>query len=149
NFFNPQSNDTTILPPGNDSVFPISNMEALLRYGDTGSPALTSDLFRLLPINLGDPSMQSDPVLAAKIRNLVTTHSFGYDRPGVTPWVWNPPENTQGVAQPYQMANDPTNAGTGYPNQAGGVATAIKFPDLTPAGGSTRFRGNEPAGSEF
>ena len=41
-------------------------MEALLRYSDRGSPALTSDLFLLCPNSFG----------TAKTRRLVTTHSF-------------------------------------------------------------------------
>ncbi len=80
NFFNPYQD------PGNplrhNLVFPISNMEALLRYGETNSPGLTSSLFRLCALNF------ADPVDGAKRRGLVTTHSFGLDRPGVSPWWW-------------------------------------------------------------
>jgi hypothetical protein len=37
-------------------VLPLSNLEALLRYGDTGSPALTSELLRLCPQNPANPA---------------------------------------------------------------------------------------------
>src|SRR5208283_19449 len=80
------------------------NMEAVLRYGDTGSPALTSDLFLLCPLSLSNP----------KTRKLITTNSFDVDRPGVFPWVWDP------TAQPYQLT---ANAQTLYP-----TGNAILFP---------------------
>jgi hypothetical protein len=66
-----------IQPVAGTRAFRVSNMEALLRYGDTGSPALTSELLRLCPSNFAD----------SRIRRLVTTHSFDLDRPGVAPWV--------------------------------------------------------------
>jgi hypothetical protein len=47
NFFNPaQSSYSETYALRADRIFPASNLEALLRYGDRGSPALTSDLFR-------------------------------------------------------------------------------------------------------
>lgn len=63
-----------------DRTYPLSNMEALLRYGDTGSLALTSDLFRLAPTSFREP----------KARGLITTHSFDLDQPGIPPWLANP-----------------------------------------------------------
>ena len=60
-----------------DRILAISNMEALLRYGDTGSPALTADLFRLCPTNFRQ----------AVARNLITTHSFDLDLAGAPPWL--------------------------------------------------------------
>jgi hypothetical protein len=68
-----------------DRSFAVSEMEALLRYADTGSPALTADVFRLCPQNFGD---SSDLAAAARRRGLVTTHSVDVDRPGATPWFW-------------------------------------------------------------
>jgi hypothetical protein len=105
-------------PVGDDRVFATSNMEAPLRYGDTGSPALTSDLFRLGPRNFSDP----------RIRNLVTTHSFDLDRPGIPPWVWDPSQ------QPYQLP-----AGGLFP-----AGNPIPFPDL-----SLRTTSSVPQGSDF
>jgi hypothetical protein len=64
-------------PAGDDRAFAVANLEAHLRYGDTGSPALTSELFRLCPVNFADP----------RARGLVTTHSFDPGRPGVSPWL--------------------------------------------------------------
>lgn len=62
-----------------DRRFALSNMEALLRYSDTGSPAMTSELFQLCPENFR---------LDARTRGLVTVRSFDLDRPGVAPWLW-------------------------------------------------------------
>jgi hypothetical protein len=73
-------------PAGDDRAFAVSNLEAPLRYGDTGSPALTSELFRLCPVNFADP----------RVRGLVTTHSFDPGRPGAAPWVHDP------AAFPYE-----------------------------------------------
>ncbi len=74
---------TTVFPLGTH-VFPLSNIEALLRYGDTGSPALTSELFRLGPKNFDNPHSPE----AIKRRNLVTFHSCDIDRPGAAPFFW-------------------------------------------------------------
>lgn len=74
-------------PAGQNRAFPIGNMEALLRYGDTNSPALTSDLFRLCPVNLTEQ----------RLRGLLTTHSFDLGRPGVAPWIFDP------AAYPYEL----------------------------------------------
>jgi len=60
--------------------FRPGNMEALLRYADKGSPALTSQLFRLCPQSFA----------TAKARRLVTTQSFDSSRPGVMPCVYTP-----------------------------------------------------------
>src|SRR5262249_48437461 len=40
--------------PMRDRVIAHSNLEALLRFGDTGSPALTSELFQLCPNNFAN-----------------------------------------------------------------------------------------------
>jgi hypothetical protein len=89
-----------------DRRFGPGHMEALLRYGDTGSPALTSDLFRLCPNSLA----------SQKIRKLVTTNSFDIDRPGVYPYIWDP----SAQQSPYQL-----NAGSLYP-----TANGIAFPTV-------------------
>jgi hypothetical protein len=60
---------------GDDRPFPASDLEALLRDGDTGADALTSALRRLCPVNFRDP----------RARRLVTTDSWDLDRPGVSP----------------------------------------------------------------
>jgi hypothetical protein len=72
-------------PAGDDRTFALSNLEALLRYGDTGSAALTSDLFRLCPDSFQDP----------RTRRLVTTHSVDLDRPGLSPWVHFGPSGSE------------------------------------------------------
>jgi hypothetical protein len=73
-------------PATPDHAFAFSDLEALLRHGDTGSAALTSELMRLCPRNFADAA---DPLGAARRRRLVTVASFDPDRPGVTPWFWS------------------------------------------------------------
>lgn len=70
-----------------DRRFPFSDMESLLRYGDTGSPALVSDLFKLCPNSMAN----------SKMRKLVTTTSTDIDRPGAYPYIWDP------AVQPYEL----------------------------------------------
>ncbi len=93
NFFDP-SGWNAFEAGARDRCFPISSMEALLRYNDRGSPALTSDLFRLCPQSFGDPT------LGPPARRLVTTHAFDVDRPGVVPCIWDPAQ------QPYTLAGN-------------------------------------------
>jgi hypothetical protein len=73
-------------PYAPDRALGLSGMEALLRYGDTGSQALTSELWGLCPRNFVD---DTDRQGAARRRRLVTLASFDPDRPGVTPWFWS------------------------------------------------------------
>jgi hypothetical protein len=100
---------------GNDDrVFAASNMEALLRANDTGSPALTSELLRLCPVNFANPT---DPVRSARRRRLVTTHSSDLARPGLSPWWWN----GAGTTNDYSSSNGLTRAPVG---------SAASFPPL-------------------
>ena len=104
----------TFAPGARDKRFAISNLEAVLRYGDVGSPSMTSDLFKLCPQSFADP----------KTRKLVTTHAFDIDRPGVMPGVWDP------LAQPFQLA-------TGQRQPTGG---AMAFPGIgQPAPADSEF----------
>jgi len=96
-------------PTGDDRVFALSNMEALLRFGDTGSQNLTSDLLRLCPANFADP----------RIRNLVTLRSFDIDQPGISPWLW-------GASAAYTLTPPPS----GVPNYPQGAA--VPFPPTPP-----------------
>jgi hypothetical protein len=72
-------------PAAPDRAFTLADLEAPLRYGDKGSPALSSDLFRLSPRFFGDAA---DPAGSDRRRRLVTLASFDPDRPGVSPWFW-------------------------------------------------------------
>jgi hypothetical protein len=81
--FNHPLNFNLFQPAIDDRVFPAREMEALLRFTGTGTPALNSDLFRLCP-NDFYLSAQS-----ARIRRLLTTHSFDLTAPGAIPWLWN------------------------------------------------------------
>ena len=81
NFFDPSytSYRSTGFQALDDRVFPHSNLEALLRYQDTGSPAQTSDLFLLCPGSFAH----------ARTRRLVSTIGFDVGRPGVIPGEWS------------------------------------------------------------
>src|SRR5262249_30289230 len=89
------------LPADGDRVFALSNLEALLRYGDTGSSPLASELFRLCPANCAD----------VRIRRLVTTRSADFDQPGVSPWLYDPRDPNY----PYLVTGAPDQAPTGPP----------------------------------
>jgi hypothetical protein len=123
-------------PFADDRQFTSSNMEALLRYQETGSQALTSELFRLCPTNFS----------VDKIRGLVTTRSFDLDRPGVRAWLPNyqpgsyaldltvsPPRYPQATVDPQKAAipfpldqrNDPRNVGGEFLRNDGRAADAI------------------------
>jgi hypothetical protein len=64
---------------GDDRTFGAHQLEALLRYGDTNSAALSGELLAQCPVNFRDP----------RRRRLVTTHSFDLDQPGVPPWLFD------------------------------------------------------------
>ena len=113
-------------PQGDDQALSnFSNMEAILRYGDTGSPAMTSNLFNLLPMNLGgDPSGKSqaaEAADAARIRRLITLLSSDVDQPVVTPWIWDRSQNQLGM--PANPPTSPSGLTTDYP-----TGQSIPFP---------------------
>ncbi|HZZ77559.1 MAG TPA: hypothetical protein VFE62_03515, partial [Gemmataceae bacterium] len=60
-----------------------SQMEAVLRWGATNSPALTSDIFKLMPQCFSDP----------RFRNKVTTESWSFDRIHASPVIAFDPLN--------------------------------------------------------
>ncbi|HEY7157892.1 MAG TPA: hypothetical protein VH575_28295 [Gemmataceae bacterium] len=110
-------------PAAPDHAFAPSDLEALLRYGDTGSAALTSELMRLCPRNFVDPA---DAAGSARRRRLVTVASFDPDRPGVTPWFWSqapgdvaynrlPPINLSSARSSYYPSAGSVSAPTGTP----------------------------------
>jgi hypothetical protein len=108
-------------PQGGNLRFSLSNLEALLRAGDTGSGALTSDLLRLCPENL------TRSPEAARRRRLLTTHSSDRVEPGVSPWAYDAATNP-----PYQMS-------------AGGpLGPPLPFPSL-----NRRYDLELPSNSDF
>jgi hypothetical protein len=130
NFFKPST------PGGaDDRMFGLSNLEALLRYGDTGVSAMTSELFRLCPWNLSGMDPMTGTAAALRRRNLLTTHSFDIDRPSLTPYIWDP--------------LDAANGGTGaYTLAAGLFPTGGTFKYPQPQNGTTPLP-TPPANSEF
>src|SRR5204863_7085953 len=98
NYFQPDFAGST------NQVFGISNMEALLRYGDTNSAGMTSDLLRLCPNNFqGTSQSLYVPNSTALIRNLVTTTSFDVDAPGLSPWAIPPGSPPPGSPGTYAL----------------------------------------------
>lgn len=80
---------------------PMSNMEPILRYGGTNSPALQSEVFRLMPATLSNP----------RGRGTVTLWNTHLDRITASPVIpWN--RNAIGVPGPYQYT------ASGYPRVA-------------------------------
>ncbi len=121
----------TKLNNADDRALPISNMEALLRYGDTGSPMLTSELFRFCPQNFGDPTSPVPSTEAARRRRLVTTHSFDVDQPGVAPWLWSTAPTASYDLIPPKQPYDPLLPDTRlYP-----TGNPVAPPSLPTAGG--------------
>jgi hypothetical protein len=118
NFFSPTQNcySNAGLTCQSDRRHAVANMEALLRYGDRGSPALTSDLFRLCPTSFQN----------FQTRWSVTTHSFDLLQPGVSPSIWQAPNTT-----PLQL-----NAGSLAP-----TAAPLPFPPQPNAPTNGEFNG--------
>lgn len=130
-------------PAGDDRVFNISNMQALLRDASSDTDLAYSDLGRLCPVNFNfaaDPdtsvTYEMSRLRAQRLRRLVTTLSFDVDQPGVTPWAWDPANTT------YQYTL-PTNEL--YPS-----GSLTPFPsDTGYAGGAVAVGAAPPANSEF
>jgi hypothetical protein len=122
-----------------DRMFALSNMEALLRYGDTGFGSLTSELIRLCPSNFGNPS---DPN-AVRRRNLVTVQSFDQDRTGVAPWFW--PNNNQAQAYLRLRQNELSPSGPALPipslsDLANLTALSLRDSEFVGQDGRTRYQ---------
>jgi hypothetical protein len=130
--------DTTQKPPAAmpyyNRRFRTSNMERLLRWGDTGFEALTADLERLLPSNLNDPN---DPVSCWVRRAYLTTDSGDRNVPGVAPYVWDPTQAPYGLSAAQIAA--------GAFDQAPVPTATPLFPDPT----NQTVRGTLPPGSDF
>jgi hypothetical protein len=107
-----------VTPGADDRAFSAREMEAILRYTGTGTPALNSDLFGLCPLDIG----------FSRTRLLLTTHSFDLNRPGAMPWLY-------GGAAPYQLIpGDTTPQGPAVGSPQPPVAGAGEFePAAAPA----------------
>jgi hypothetical protein len=78
--YNPTAASTTGATAGN-LIFMPHEMDKLYRYGDTGTEAMLSDMWRLIPTNLTNN---------VKHRNLLTTFSYDRREIGQAPWLYNP-----------------------------------------------------------
>jgi hypothetical protein len=113
-------------PPstGDDRVLHPYHMAAVLRYRSTNSFTQTTDLYRLLPINLGN-YRQSTPG-DFRVRYMVTTRSMDLDRPGVLPYAWLDGTNTAGNYTLAAGALFPTGGLLNFPptsSRAGGITS--------------------------
>jgi hypothetical protein len=117
--------------PSDDRVFGLSNMMQLLSaYGTANTQWNQSPLGQALPTNMGD----------ARLRTLITTLSADLDRPGATPFVWDPADNPMaGNPTRYQLATTNPDPGQWFP-----TGQPIPYPALT-----LRDSGGVPTGSEF
>jgi hypothetical protein len=100
-----------------DRTFKASDMEAILRHGDTGADAQFSSLRRLIPVNLNTPNA----------RRLITTHSTDVNRPGTMPYIrqFNPLLGDTPPGGNYELRLP---AGSKYPS-----GTPIRFPNTSPS----------------
>ncbi len=79
-----------LAPKENRVALVAGNIEALIRHGGTGTPAMTSDIFRLFKSSM-DPNYAANTLTDAsadtirKARNLVTLLSRGITQPGFMP----------------------------------------------------------------
>ncbi|MBL8795800.1 MAG: hypothetical protein JNM56_17985 [Planctomycetia bacterium] len=91
NFFDPPS--TSFFGDGQGTIYDVRDLEAVLRHGDTNSPAMSCDLFHAC----------SQSLASAKARRLITTHAFDWDVPGITPVTQPDPADIYQLAggQPY------------------------------------------------
>jgi hypothetical protein len=120
-------------PNAPNSTFPASEMEAILRYGQSGVPA--SRILQLLPNTLvSDPLDANSIANTAMRRHKLTTHGLDVDRPGLTPWIISKNNASNGD---YSLVY---NAGT-YPNGFFPQGTPVNFPSLTQlqSGGGMEF----------
>ncbi|MCI0743548.1 MAG: hypothetical protein L0Y72_31350 [Gemmataceae bacterium] len=111
-------------PTGGNKRWDPSHQEAFMRFRGTNSPALTSELFRLLPKNMSNEQVQ----------RLVTLLSMDMDRPGLMPYVSYKATDVTG----YMF--DAANPSLTYPYMKSGARPGLAFP--TPPGPL-------PPGTEF
>ena len=105
----------TTTPSKDDRIaLAMSQIEALYRYQGTGSPAMTSDLFANLPINMQN----------ARVRWLSTLRSMDLDRPGLFPYNWKN-VTANGTTPPSDYVYDPVKK---YPTTVAANPAAATFP---------------------
>ncbi len=108
-----------------DRKLHASHLEALYRFNDTGSPGLTSDIFRLMP-RLYSSSAGVTPAQLEKRRWLVTTDSWDFPRPSLAPWLATPnsylPLNISNPEQYYPVGTPST-----FPDLMTGVTNSSDF----------------------
>lgn len=117
-----------------DRRFSIADMEAILRYQGTGSPSLSSELFRRLGQNLNDGTGDA----AKKRWRRFTTDSMDLARPGITPWLYNSASSSYSLLTAFD-ANNP------FPK----VDTAISWPETVLGTQGNGNKPNSPNSGEF
>ncbi len=133
-------NYNVMVPAGDDRRYAASNLAALLRFGDTGSEFLSSELLARCP-----STFAATDAFAARYRRLVTTHSFDFDRAGMTPWFYvnptygfvppqrpnQPPQFYQDVYQTdYQAPTSGAYPTGGYPTWPNAGNASLAYPSV-------------------
>ena len=99
----------------NIAPLPVSNMEALLQFGATNSPALSSEIFRRMPVTFAN----------VRTRNMVTLANWHFDRVTGSPFLnfdrLTTPAYTLG-ASGYPTLNAALNPAVNYANPLSAAA---------------------------
>jgi hypothetical protein len=133
-------------------VFLPNEMHKILNFGGTGSDALQSDLWQLMPMNFTDPTVGSSLSTApngTRVRNMVTTYSFDRWESPLTPYLYDPSKlNANTGTNYYQLPI--FNAGNSSQQQPVGqvtigtqpAVTYLSFPPLSDFTNSQTATGN-------
>lgn len=128
-----------------DRIFGHSDLEALLRHGDTNADAIPSDLKRLAPQAFGASLNPDQAFRAAMRRNYVTTHSADLNTPSKFPFLPLPGTSQVRYPDPSPLpdpfAPRPNNF-SNYPSSGpGGMWTQL---NESPRGETVNFPSNLP-----
>jgi hypothetical protein len=134
---------SVVFTTGDDRRFRHSNLEALLRYGDTGTDALNSELLRLLRNNLvlaTTPTPGADPSPTAdRLRRLLTTLSRDLNQPGVSPYFYNPYPTAPIETSPGLDSRERRPTAYAVGGLSGGPAPLLGGPESAPQAGPVNF----------
>ncbi len=102
----------------NTAPLPMSQMEALLRFGGTNAPALTSGVFGKMPLTFGTAAGQ-------RARNMVTLANWHFDRICASPYISFDPTKPGHYQYKPTLATYPKSNGVTPPNPANPAPPAL------------------------